>query len=206
MPIEPDLLSARQTAWPERYKRADTHGCKPHTEQASGKSQHRALGEALAHQAAAARTERSAHGEFALARDCASNKQAGHIDARNQHHQADRAQEQPERGPDISHIRTKRMGDEGAACIGFWVLLSQIRLRLGQRQAGPKACQNLNARMPVAIPHTRRSVLTERSKHVHLVSVHPETCGRDADNGEGLSIHHQRLPDRSRVPREEALP
>ena len=82
----------------------------------------------------------------------------------------------------------------------------QLRLCLRQRHAGAKARQNLNAGMPVAILHTRRSVLTERSKHVHLVSVHSETCGCDADNGVGLSIHHKRRPDRPRVPREEALP
>ena len=95
MPIELDLLSARQTARPEHQKWADANGCEHHTEDASGERQHCALGQTLAHQAAPSRPESHAHRKFTLARDRACQEQTGYIHTRNQQHQADGAQQQP---------------------------------------------------------------------------------------------------------------
>ena len=123
-------------------------------EHASGKPQHRAFGQTLAHQAAPARAQRHAHGQFPLARNRARQQQAGDVRAGNQQHQADRAQQQPQRGPDIADIRTKRLRHEAAALVGFRVLLRQtaadhrqFRLCLGQRRAGP---QRARSRQPDA--------------------------------------------------------
>ena len=91
-PIELYLVSAWQSAGPELHKRADTNGREQNAEHASGKTQHCALCQALAHQPALARSERDAHGQFTLARNRAGQEQTGHIDAGNLQHQADCAQ------------------------------------------------------------------------------------------------------------------
>ena len=134
MPVEPDLLGARQPAGPERHKRANADSRQQDSEHASEKRQHRALGQALAHQPAAARAERHAHGKLPLAGNRARQQQAGHIHARNQQHQADRTQQQPERGPHISHIRPERLRDEGATCVGLRILFREMTAH--QRQFG----------------------------------------------------------------------
>ena len=175
--------------------------------------QHRAFGETLAHQPAAARPERHAHGKFALARNRARQQQAGDIDAGDQQHQADRAQQQPERG---AHIPTS--GRSGCATKPRPLLVSGYCC--GQAAAdrwpvpsapGPASRRAGGARrrpagMRVATLHDAARVLAERGKEVGLVSVQPEAGGRDADHGIGLSVKDQRRADRCRASGEAALP
>ena len=93
MPIEPDLIGTRQTARPEDHERTDANCCEEYAERTSEKPQHRALSETLAHQPAATRAECHAHGEFPFAGNGAGEQQAGHIDARDQQHETDGAEE-----------------------------------------------------------------------------------------------------------------
>src|SRR5262245_59967611 len=81
----------------------------------------------------------------------------------------------------------------------------QLRLRLRQRCAGPEARPNSNAETRFEILHSRFSVLTKRGIHIRL-SGEVEACGRDADNGMGLSIKNKRRTDRRRAPAVAALP
>ena len=127
MPIEPDSLGARQTAWPEDHERTNAGSGEEHTECASEKRQQSALRQTLAYQATPARAECHAHCEFTFTRNRAGQLQAGHINASDQQHEADRAEKQPECGPNISdQVLAKGKGLEAATGIRFRVLFSEL--------------------------------------------------------------------------------
>jgi len=119
-------------------------------------------------------------GARTLAGNGARQQQAGDIDARNQQHQPDRAQQQPERAAIVSHLLhhqllTQRPGHETAPRIGFRVLRRQapadyckLRLRLLQGCAGPEPRPNFDAGVRVAPPHNLAYVLANRREDVGI--------------------------------------
>src|SRR5260370_22281185 len=175
MPIEPDSLGARQTAWPEDYERTNASGCKEDPECASEKPQQSALRQTLAYQAAAARAECHAHCEFTFTRNRAGQLQAGHINAYDQQHDADRAEKQPECGPNISdQVLAKGKGLEAATGIRFRVLFSELitddrklGLGLNQRHAMEEEGHHVEEiRFPIL--HPRLRVFTQRRNPLGL--------------------------------------
>src|ERR1700691_1547293 len=162
MPIQVNLFSARQTTGPEDDERPNPDGCQQDAEHTSEQAQYSALGQTLADQSAAACSQRYAHGEFTLARNCAGQQQAGDIRAGDQQHEADRPEEQPERGPDISNqVLAKRLDLEDTAGIRLRILLSQVTadnrqlgLSSGQRDSRLEAGHNVNEGRR-AIQHTQ---------------------------------------------------
>src|ERR1700674_3391155 len=81
----------------------------------------------------------------------------------------------------------------------------QFFLCLDERHTGLEARHNANG-MWSAIAHVPCRVLTQWSKCIRLLSVQPETGGRDAHNGITLSVKNQRHTDRSGASAEPALP
>ena len=60
--------------------------------------------------------------------------------------------------------------------------------------------------MRFPILHIRRSLLTERSKHIRLVFSQTEPSGQDADHSVRLAVKNKRHADRCRAGGEAALP
>ena len=67
-----------------------------HAECSTGEREQQALGEQLAEDGAAASAERAAHRQFLLAGHAASQQQIGDVDAGDEEHETDGAQQQPE--------------------------------------------------------------------------------------------------------------
>ena len=199
--VHANLGGARRTTWPEQHKWADANRGDHDAEHASEQAQHKALGQTLPDQSAPRRAEGSAQTELTLARDGTRQQQTGDVCDRDQEHQADGAEQQPERRPDIPDVRTERLRDEGATRIRRRVLLGQaaaqprqLRLRPLQGDTGLKARPHLEAGMHPAILHSPIGVLTERREHVGVSEL--ETRGSDTDDGVGLSFEDQCRPDR----------
>ena len=72
---------------------------------AADQAEDHALGEQLADQAAATGAERGPHGDLALARRRAREQQVRDVHARDQQHEADGAEQQPERASQVADHR-----------------------------------------------------------------------------------------------------
>src|SRR5690349_8757461 len=87
-PVELDILSARQTSRPKRYKRMNANECEHDAQRSARNSQHAALGETLTHQPATAGAKGDAHRQLPFTRNRACQQQAGDIHARYQQNEA----------------------------------------------------------------------------------------------------------------------
>ena len=96
--VEPHVHLGRQR---ERRQQREDRVHQPvgerHPERAADEREHQALGDELAHDDTARRAQRRAHGQLAPARGAAGEQQVGHVRARDQQHEADGPQQQPER-------------------------------------------------------------------------------------------------------------
>src|SRR5262245_64025708 len=102
MPVELHELGAWQLAGPQGDERLKADGRERDAECAADHGQHRALGEALSQELATSRAESGAQGQLAMSRDGTCKKKTRDIGTRDEQHQENGAEEQPERGPDVA--------------------------------------------------------------------------------------------------------
>ena len=114
-------------AVPDGEQRADADDAENRPQHAAGKRQDDALGQQLAHDAASARADRSAHSNLAAPPGRAHEQQVGDVRAGDQEHEAHGADEDQQRRADVGHERlthrdrhkdgtlTERVGELGRA-------------------------------------------------------------------------------------------
>ena len=95
--VDSDFTGARQAPGPHRHERAHAGRRDQRAECSASYAEDSAFRQALADQATPARTECGAHRELPFARGGASEQQARDVHARNEQHQADGGEEQPQR-------------------------------------------------------------------------------------------------------------
>ena len=158
-------------------------------------------------------TERDPHRELALAVRRAGQKEVGHIGARQQEDEGDRAEEESERRAPARRHRFGRRHDHGGPTgIRFGVRLSesrrdqlQLRLRVRGRDPGRQSADDLKATLrPGAelrgvegerVPQGDRGLVREA-----------EALGHHTDDLVRLSIKRQRAPNDLGVAAEPAGP
>ena len=94
-----------------RRARAGRDGTAPRRQpgEAAGGREHQAFGEHLAHQPAALGAKRGAHADLALARGASRQQQVGDVDARDEQHERDRADQREQRRPQLAdHLLLQR--------------------------------------------------------------------------------------------------
>ena len=89
--VERDLVEARHAGLAERADPREAPVRERHRARRPHQRQERALGEQLTDDAAAARTERRAHGHLVLPRHAPRQQQVGDVRARDEQHEADRS-------------------------------------------------------------------------------------------------------------------
>ena len=99
------LADARQAGRVDGEQRADADDAENRPEHAAGERQHDALGQQLAHDAAAARADGGAHGNLAPPAGRAHEQQVGDVRAGDQQHEADGADEHQQRRADVGDER-----------------------------------------------------------------------------------------------------
>ena len=81
----------------------------------------------------------------------------------------------------------------------------QLRLRLGQRRAGPEAGENSH-RMRATIVQILCRVLANRSQHIRVLIAGPESRGRDTHKRVNLVVEDDLCSDHALIAFEVALP
>jgi hypothetical protein len=103
----------------------------PDPDRASDARQQHALGEEIAGQPISSGTERGPHGQLTPPSHGPSELEVGHVRARDEQHQQDRAGQHEERPPEVAHdLVEQRHGAEGEAAA--W------RVDLGEVAAQPR--------------------------------------------------------------------
>ena len=100
--VEPRLLETRHSRGTHRHERADADLRQREPEQRGGQREHEALGQELADDPRPPGAERRANGQLARPRRAAREQQVGEIAARDQQHEADRAEHHEEPRPIVS--------------------------------------------------------------------------------------------------------
>ena len=98
--------------WDERQQTLRQHERERQAGHAAGERQDQALDEQLAHQPAARRAEREAHGNLLLPHEASSDQQVRHVGARDEEHQADHAHQHDERRREV--VAQRRIAHRGA--------------------------------------------------------------------------------------------
>ncbi len=154
-PIEPQLIEARDgnpIADERQQSTVAQDGDDKPCEAADGR-QHEALGQQLTDQPDAARAERGAHAELPFAGGAACQQQAGHVDARDEQHQADGAHQGEQRGPHVAdHLLLQRDHQHVAA----GVPLGRIPFLLREDGAHFSRRLDRRTRRPAGAPARRR--------------------------------------------------
>ena len=100
--IETDRRQRRQARRIDARQHAQRGGGEPDPQHGADDGEHDAFGEQLPHQTLRRRAERRSHRHLAHARVAAHQQQVRHVDARDQQQEADRAHQQPHRGPQLA--------------------------------------------------------------------------------------------------------
>ncbi len=138
--VQPDLLEARHVAGLQQEDQIAAPGRDDQARAGPESTQHGRLREELAHEAAAARAHRRAHGELPLARRGARQQQVRDVRAGDQQDEAHRAEQDEERRAHLSdHGLVQRAHGEAHALVRIGIGGGQARAdggRLGPRRFG----------------------------------------------------------------------
>ena len=95
--VQPQIRFIGQRAPRHHRDQSLQHGVSDaHAQQASGKGHHQALSQQLREDRGPRRSQGAAHGQLLLPGHAARQQQIGHVDAGNEQHKADGAEQQPE--------------------------------------------------------------------------------------------------------------
>ncbi len=205
-PVDAHLVEPRDGGRRQRHERARRPDGEREAERPAGERDHEALGQQLPHEAPAPGAERGAHGELGRPARRAHEQEARHVRARDEQHEADRAQEHPERPADVADdLPAQAQGLHAPPRVVLGIRLLelcaqrlQLRVQLRHRHAVGQPAEGREA-APAAIVDVV-DARRERLPHLPLADPRDERVGRqDADDREGLAVERDRPADDGRV-------
>ena len=187
-----------------------------HARPRDGEARHRAeereqqtLGEQKSDEPRTAGADGDPHGHFAASRARASEQQVRHVDARDEQHQSDGAEQDEERSLDRGRqprvVQRRRLGAPRhlAELVGNGLAHSQTERgrrsrRLGLGHAG-RAAPDEPEPMVLWLGQLVRGLGGHRHEHVRLAGQPAEIARPDADDGPHLSVDVDRTSDDRRI-------
>ena len=204
---------ARQIGGRDGHQRPDAPRAEQQPGGAAGQREHHAFRQQLAHQAPAPGAEGGAHRDFARSRRRAREQQVRDVDARDQQHEADRAEQDPERPLiGLRHRVQQRLhadriaGDPRGKAAGD-VLLDPIEVLLRLRDRHTVAQPGHGADVVRAALVVGVGLLRERERHPQLGVVRKvESRGHHAGDFIALAFQRDRAADDTWIAAVDATP
>ena len=212
-PVDADLSQPRNAGRSERDQRARAPVGDDEPRDSAGHAEHDALGQELLHEPPASGAERRPHGHLARAAVRPREQEVGDVDARDEQHERDRAEQDQQRRPDAAHdpiLQTHR--GHHAILVGARKVARETLGHDGHRairaveadrwfQPGNRADPLRTARVvgDVRGLEDQRPPVVGTQRHVQIRR-------RDADDRERLAVHPQRRADQIRPRAELAAP
>ena len=106
--IEPDFLETRQVHWPDGDEELDGRPREGESDRAARQRQQRALGQEIVRDRSVASAERSTHGSLPPSELGTDQEEIGDIRARDQEHETDRCQQDPQGHGDFADGRIQQ--------------------------------------------------------------------------------------------------
>ena len=181
---------------------------------AAGGGEHQAFGQHLAHQPAALGAQRGAQADLALARGAARQQQVGDVDAGDEQHQRDRADQREQRRPELADQSVPAAG-RASPCGGHCAaaLLSRARRRCRASRCRPARTTTPSRSRAIAyeLPRPlRRAQLLQRlpvgNQEIGLLADDREAGRHHADHRPRAVIGRQRHAEHIARPAKSPLP
>ena len=185
---------------------------RPDAEDTAGERQHHVLGEELANEPPASRTEGGADNDFTLARNAARQRQVGQIGAANEQHEASgRHQHQEGRAHVLPDDRRGvALDDDAPILVGGWKVLGDARANhVHARLCLCKRDTVLEPRErgePVEVARHVRGQKRQRPPDLRRRSIESASLGQHANDGVRLAVQLNDTIDDVGIGTELALP